>query len=595
MTSGAIAATRKALLRIEVVQVRSFRGIEDAVLPLRPDLTVLVGRNNSGKSRLLRAIALACAGVRAERDDFTLGATTPPTIDLVLAPNGGGAHFDDRVREIFGTHVQLTASGGERIAWRTAISPSAEGWGARAERRFLTYDVASNGWSPSIGAAEVLQRHLGVVSADITPTGRDLASEVSRPGSAIRRVLDDLEVDETARAALESELGDLGGRIVNESSALAAIRQRLDALTAAVSGIGTPHVSALPGRLEELVRLIEIALDTGAGPMPMRFHGSGARSLASLQVQGVLYDRRLGRDGTDFPVLPVTLIEEPEAHLHPQATFDVGQLLSAIPGQVVVSTHSSHLTTVVDVGAIRLVRQGKSGCVVHDMTPTDDEPTTPAALRLGVATVEWEKIRKYIERPFGEVLFAGQLVLGDGASERSFLPHLLSAALGSAAGDICVVDPGSMSQAAPLVKYAEAAGIPCILFVDCDKQGRNDQSKLPESAIRIWATGDENVDGTLEEVLVELSEAWVLEQCERLLPAVTGTALERLKQLKGTYGGPIGRAFVDRFPDEAGWPRGLQHLVNALRESLDPTDATVDLPSEFADGGQEGSPGEGTP
>lgn len=152
-----------------------------------------------------------------------------------------------------------------------------------------------------------------------------------------------------------------------------------------------------------------------------------------------------------------------------------------------------------------------------------------------------------------------------------------------------------MSQAAPLVKYAEAAGIPCILFVDCDKQGRNDQSKLPESAIRIWATGDENVDGTLEEVLVELSEAWVLEQCERLLPAVTGTALERLKQLKGTYGGPIGRAFVDRFPDEAGWPRGLQHLVNALRESLDPTDATVDLPSEFADGGQEGSPGEGTP
>lgn len=316
MTSDPTAPTTQALLRLELVQVRSFRGIKYVVLSLRNDLTVLVGRNNSGKSRLLRAIALACGSAHAERDDFTMGSTTPPQIDLVLAPDGNSDLFDDRVREIFGTQVQPTPSGGERVAWRTTIGPSAEGWGARAERRFLTYDVASSSWAPATGAAEVLPRHIRVVSADVTPTGRDLALEVTRPGSAIRRVLDDLEVDETARAVLETELEDLGGRIVQSSSSLAAVRQRLDALTAAVHGLGDPRVSALPGRLEELVRLIEIALDTGAGPMPMRLHGSGARSLASLQVQSVLYARRLGKDGTDFPVLPVTLIEEPEAHLH---------------------------------------------------------------------------------------------------------------------------------------------------------------------------------------------------------------------------------------------------------------------------------------
>lgn len=555
---------------------------------------MLVGRNNSGKSRLLRAIALACGSARAERDDFTMGITTSPSIDLVLAPGGDSDLFDDRVREVFGTQVQPTAVGGERVAWRTTIGPSSEGWGARAERRFLTYDVASNAWSPAAGAAEVMPRHLRVVSADVTPTGRDLASEVSRPGSAIRRVLDDLEVDESARGALEAELENLGGRIVNSSSALAAVRQRLNALTAAVHGLGAPQVSALPGRLEELVRLIEIALDTGAGPMPMRLHGSGARSLASLQVQSVLYDRRLGKDGTDFPVLPVTLIEEPEAHLHPQATFDVGQLLGAIPGQVVVSTHSSHLTTVVDMGAIRLVRQGRNGCIVHDMTPADDAPTTPPALRLSVAAVEWEKIHKYVERPFGEVLFAGQLVIGDGASERAFLPYLLRAALGSRSGDICVVDPGSMSQAAPLVKYADAAGIPCILFVDCDVQGRKDQKKLPEAAIRVWATGEENVDGTLEEVLVALDEAWVLEQCDKLMPSVTGTALERLKQLKGTYGGPLGRAFVERFPYQAGWPAGLQELVDACAAPYEQTEAVSDSTSEFASSRQGGDSDAGT-
>lgn len=564
----------EVLLRVELVHVRYFRGIEDAVLSLRGDLTVLVGRNNAGKSRLLRAIALAFGGVRAERDDFTVADSARlPVIDIVLAPPGDDSAFDDRVREIFGTYVQPTASGGERVAWRTTIAPSAEGWGARAERRFLTYDVPSDGWSSSPGAAEVAQRHLRVVSAEVTPTGRDLASEVARPGSAIRRVLDDLEVDEAARVALEADLVDLGGRIVKNSSALAAVRERLGALTAAVHGIGAPQVSALPGRLEELVRLIEIALDTGAGPMPMRLHGSGARSLASLQVQSVLYDRRLGRDGTAFPILPLTLIEEPEAHLHPQACFEVGELLRDIPGQVVVSTHSSHLTTVVGTGAIRLVREGADGCVVHDMTPLDDAPTTPAARRLAVAAVEWEKIHKYVERPFGEVLFAGRLIIGDGASERAFLPHLLRAALGARAGDACVVNPGGMSQASPLVKYAEAADIPCVLFVDCDEQGRKDQAKLPDTAVRVWATGDEAADGTLEEILVAHDEEWVLEQCEALLPSITGTALARLKQLKGTYGGPLGRAFVARFSDPADWPTGFQQLVNALAPPIAANDA----------------------
>ena len=127
----------KDLLRVELVQIRSFRGIDDVVLSFRSNLTVLVGRNNAGKSRLLRAVAVACGSARAERDDFTVGAlASHPAIDIVLAPHGDDTVFDDRVREIFGTYVQPTASGSERVAWRTTISPSAEGWGARPSVAF---------------------------------------------------------------------------------------------------------------------------------------------------------------------------------------------------------------------------------------------------------------------------------------------------------------------------------------------------------------------------------------------------------------------------------------------------------------------------
>ncbi|WP_248581607.1 AAA family ATPase [Nocardioides sp. InS609-2] len=208
-------------MRIEVVHLRSFRGIDDCVVTLRPRLTLLVGRNNSGKSRILRAIALACGGVSAERDDFTLGSEEEPTVDLILAPADSADSFDDRVREIFGTHLQLvSASGDERVAWRTSITRSAEGWGARATSRFLMYDAGVDEWKPATGASEVSRRQRGVLAADIAGTGRDLAGELSRPGTSIRRVLDDLEVPEAARGTLEADLQALGGRIVDESSAL---------------------------------------------------------------------------------------------------------------------------------------------------------------------------------------------------------------------------------------------------------------------------------------------------------------------------------------------------------------------------------------
>lgn len=241
--------------------------------------------------------------------------------------------------------------------------------------------------------------HRWALAADLVDAGRDLAAELLRPGSAIRRVLEELDVPQAERATLEGDLQELGTRIVRQSGTLAAVRSRLIALEHAVGGIGTPEVNALPGRLEELVRMIEVALDTGSGGLPMRLHGSGARSLTSLQIQSVLYERRLGRDGSDLPTHPVTLLEEPESHLHPQACFDLGALLHAIPGQVVASTHSSHLVTVAPTESLRLVRCVGGETIVQDLNPVDAATTTPAALRVGVSVVEWEKLKRFDRAP----------------------------------------------------------------------------------------------------------------------------------------------------------------------------------------------------
>ena len=197
---------------------------------------------------------------------------------MFCAP-GDGDQFDNRVREVFGTNVQLVDSAGkERIAWRTSIARSAEGWGARASTRFLTFNAVADEWQMASGAIELTRAQRRTLAADIVETGRDLATELGRAGTSVRRVLDDLEVPDEQRAPLEAELQSLGSKIVNDSAALAAVRDRLDVLAGSVAGIGSPHLSALPGRLEELVKLIDLALDTGSGALPMRLHGAGARA-----------------------------------------------------------------------------------------------------------------------------------------------------------------------------------------------------------------------------------------------------------------------------------------------------------------------------
>jgi predicted ATP-dependent endonuclease of OLD family len=57
---------------IERVIIRNFRGISEVEVELEPEITILAGRNNSGKSRIIAAIQLVLGGRNAESDDFTM-------------------------------------------------------------------------------------------------------------------------------------------------------------------------------------------------------------------------------------------------------------------------------------------------------------------------------------------------------------------------------------------------------------------------------------------------------------------------------------------------------------------------------------------
>ena len=449
---------------ISEVLVSNFRNILDVRVPLERGTTFLVGENNAGKSSFLLAVATACGVRRATHDDLhrtseTIASTA--TVDLII--RSAGVEFAEAVAQRLSGNYGAGPEPGEWTAIRTRLVASRESSFLNARRSFLSWDAPSGGWvetrrAPSPQVMELLAAHLVEASRDISA---DVLSRTSDWG----RVLADLGVSETDRRRLESSLTDLSGSLQEASPTLDTLSEELLRMQDAQSGIDEVELRPLPGRLEDLARSMDILVGTGHGmaALPMRLQGLGSRSLAALRVFNALCQLRVGVDQGVRPHV-VTLLEEPEAHLHPQAQAAVHQFIRDLPGQVVVATHSNVLIGEVDLQAVRILRTSENGTQIHSL----DRGT---AQKVAV-------FRRYISRPLGELFFARLVILVDGAAERITLPVFLRPLLGRDVAGLGVTVLDMQGQSKEWVEKVvsaldELGGIPWIAFVDNDSDGMN--------------------------------------------------------------------------------------------------------------------------
>ena len=595
---------------VESVTVRNFKGIEHLELELRPGLSLLVGRNNAGKSRLLRALHIAVGGVPVDRDDLTVGSDEPAEIDVVIAPSPAAAVtsgaqvtpdaqtgvrdelFDPALQPVWGDALAVVSDSPirQRFAWRTTITSTGEGAGARYESQVMRFSVTAGTWEATNRALDRQARHL--LHAELVDTRRDLDAELRQRGTAIRRILNDLQVQGTEREALEQRLADLGGEILQHSRTLGGLRDSLDSLDRYVDALGPTRVDPVPRTLEELARTVGVSFGDGTDHLASRLHGSGVRSLASLLVQDVFYREALGVDGGDIRPHPITLIEEPETHLHPHAVIEVATLLEAGGRQVVATTHSPLLATSVTPESIVLVRRSLEGAyaTVGFGPAEDDIDDSRRTKQPTFYASEMEKLTRLAERPFGDLLFASAIVVGDGATERAFLPPVLREALGPLAHGISVVDSVGMNHqlVGAVIKFARHAEVPLVIFADDDSAGRAGaehfavDQQLDTSREVVWsgqvqqqASASESAQaGAVEKLMIGAAPDACRAACEALGRPVAQSEqlLAVMKDLKGSIGAPLAKEFVARHPyaDGTGWPEPLRRLADLLRARLGP-------------------------
>jgi putative ATP-dependent endonuclease of OLD family len=477
MSSPVPAPPKHSGIRVDAVRIAGFRSLQNIEVELA-DITLLVGMNNTGKTSFLKALHLALGADRrtVSSDDFFIDAGGSEAenilIDVRIIPvDAAGVRAQSFAQswidnDLGGSNFIVAGTDDrEFVAFRTEITRDVVKNDFILERKSLAEWPESATWQAAPTRARVPR--FEQLASFFIDAQRDVVGDLRARSSYMGRLLSKVEIPEIAVAELEERLRLLNDDIVSQSEVLSHIREVLAGLNRTVTAFGDGvEISPVSKKMRDLMKGVGVQFADGAGSsFPLESHGMGTRSWASL----LSFDAYISWTGKlaereGLPFHPVLFLEEPEAHLHPNAQRSVyGQLCQGI-GQRIVSTHSPYVAGQAALNNIlHFSKTGVATCVRK--LPVSD-----------LSAEDIRKIRREIMRTRGELLFASAVVLFEGETEEQALPlfarhHWDQHPYERGVAFVGVAGAGNYY---PFVAIFEAFQIPWFIFGDGEVKASNE-------------------------------------------------------------------------------------------------------------------------
>lgn len=421
---------------ISRILIRNFRNFEHLDVLITPGVTCLVGENNTGKSNLLHALRLAVDSnlsstyrLLSEHDIHT-GISVSHANQVIVS-----VEFADYVGK-----VNETALVGcweiddeehfARLSYRFRPKPSvreALEAGDIDDGHFTLDDYhweltgggindpATVDWSQDLGTSirfsDLQQFHVVFLHA-LRDVNQDLRQSRQSP---LAKLIDASDIPEDEKNELVEILREANSEISNRktihetSTAIEnAFRKTAgEAFDIAIRlGMADPSFTSIARSLTLL--LTNSALEDFE---PYR-NGLGLNNLLYVSMLVESFERRVKTAQSAGQIL---LVEEPEAHLHPQLQRVLYDVLKDKPFQTIVSSHSTHITSHADLSSMVLL--------TNEGQPITTA-TTPGHNDL-LSNKEIADLERYLDATRSTLLYARKVILVEGPAELFVIPPLV--------------------------------------------------------------------------------------------------------------------------------------------------------------------------
>jgi putative ATP-dependent endonuclease of OLD family len=494
---------------LERLDIEGFRNCCESVR-FDSKLTLLLGENNAGKTNIVDALRLVLTA------DTGSDRLRPRVSDFARDADGSRLSDEFTVTAVF-ADLDIKAQG----IVANALAPKSEGYGkARIGIHAALQDGDEVRWhrfGGDLDRADVEPRAYTVAAHTYLPPLRDAGSDL-QPGRSNRlgRLLQTLTPNQADRDRLVGVAQAANKKLREDpqvEKAVALVQGVLDEMTR------TGH------RQESDIAFADADFNALVRQLLARLGETKARELAEsgLGYQNLLYMAVLLAHLTEVDPLPLhlLLVEEPEAHLHPQLQDLLLRFLQrpheeATGRQVIVTSNSPQFASAAELERLVVVTRprGAARAAAHAVRDIQMEPEQRA------------HVRRFLDVTKASLFFARGVVLVEGVSEQLLLPHfarLLDRDLADAGVSIINIGGVAFSHFAAL--FADG-GLPirCAVVSDSDPERTpadpDDPDLTPnERAENTLSLADGNVDVFLADVTLE----WDIARAQPREPLLTDT------------------------------------------------------------------------
>lgn len=352
-------------MKLVAITVRNYRSITKAYKLHLGASTVLIGRNNEGKSNVLRALVAGLSVLRTGRRIGRTGASARALYyiplyerqrlyawenDYPIALQGTQPHgtseitleFDLDETETRAFHAKIGSTLNGHLPIRVMLGRE------ESTVSIVKQGPAAKGLTSKVAAiAEFIRDRLDV---QYIPAVRTADSAQDVVNDMVATALEPLENDPRYKAAIKT-IADLQKPVLDNISQ--SIKGTLVQFLPAIKSVKVQIATA--DRVRALRRSSQIFIDDGSAT-PLKHKGDGVQSLAAIALM-----RRVAGQRTAAKYSVIAL-EEPESHLHPEAIHELRAVLRELARtqQIVITTHCPLFVDRTHVGANIIVDSNKA-------------------------------------------------------------------------------------------------------------------------------------------------------------------------------------------------------------------------------------------